>query len=257
MFTLIVSSIGYCVQLVLLALVLRREFRRQLMSFTVFMVLVVLRDTACLIVNRTSFYSSHAWFDIYWTSEFVISTMYLCVIVEIAMRSLRGYPSIWRPASTLLSVVALALTTWTVVSTMHYFGHHRQFVMVGDQHLVLTITILVLLLLAISSYYRVKLSPLYRLVLAGIGIYTSIEVVANQVQLQSRVGYTIWDNLRLSAFDIGQILWIYAALRCTASSAVEAELIPQSKYDDLSPQIHDRLQTLNFKLGKLFEIRSR
>ena len=227
------------------------------MSFTVFMVLVVFRDIACLIVNRTSFYNSLAWFDIYWTSEFVLTSIYLLMIAQIAMRSLRGYPSIWRSASTFLSVVALALVSWTVVSTMHYFGHRRQFVMVGDQHLVLTIIILVLLLMAICSYYRVKLPPLYRLVLAGIGIYTSIEMVANQVQFQSRVGYTIWNNLRVSAFKIGLILWIYAAWRWAAAPARQDELIPQSKYDDLSPQIHDRLQTLNYKLARLFEIRTR
>ncbi len=183
--------------------------------------------------------------------------MYLLMIAEIAIRSLRGYPSIWRPASTLLSVVAMALISWTVVSTMHYFGHRRQFVMVGDQHLVLAITILLLLLMAISSYYRVKIPPLYRLVLAGIGIYASIEVVANQIQFQSRSGFSIWNNMRLSAFAVALILWIYAVLRRATLPADQTELIPQSKYDDLSPQIHDRLQTMNYKLTKLFEIRDR
>jgi hypothetical protein len=104
MFSLLLSVLVYCLEFALLPLVLSRGFRRHLGIFVMFIVLLVVRDIACLIVVHTSFSRSAAWFDIYWTSEFVLSMMYLFIIAEIAKRSLRVYPSIWRPASTLLSV---------------------------------------------------------------------------------------------------------------------------------------------------------
>jgi len=251
MHSIIISLVVYCLELVLLLLVLRREFRRQLVVFTAFITLLVVRDIACAIVAQTSFSNSFEWFYIYWISEFALSTMYLFIIAEIARRSLSGYPSVWHPASRLLALVGLALMSWTVISTMRYLGHLRLFVMVGDRCLVLTITVLLLLLLAIDAYYRLKLPPLYRLILVGIGIYTSIEVFANEFEIRSRNGYSIWFDMRLLSFATALIVWIYGVWRWPASLAPQAELIPQSKYDDLSSQVHNRLRNVVQKLAHL------
>ena len=230
-------------ELTLVPLVLHRKFRGQLLSFTVFILLLAARDIAAWFFIPLSFRNSVAWFDIYWTTEFILSTMYLLVIADIAKRFLGRYPSIWRPASILLSVIALGLMSWTVASALPLFGHRRLFVMVGDRGLVLTTTILLLLLMTIGAYYRLKLPPLYRLVLVGIGIYTSIEVAANQFEIRSRIaGFQIWDELRLLAFGVALIVWTYAIWRWAGPSTRHAELIPQSKYEALSPKIHDWLR---------------
>jgi hypothetical protein len=253
----LLSGLFFCLELALVPLVLGRRFRGQLVSFTAFIILLAARDTVSWIFVPSSLRNSVAWFDIYWTTEFILSAMYLVVIAEIAKRSLSGYPSIWRPASTLLSAVALGLVSWTVASTLPLFGHRRLFVMVGDRCLVLTITILVLLLMAIDAYYRLKLPSLYRLVLVGIGIYSSVEVVANQFQIQSRVvGFWIWGEMRVLSFGAATIVWIYAIWRWAGPSARQAELIPQSKYEALSPKIHDRLREAIRKLATLAGERS-
>lgn len=259
MFSEILTVITYSLSLSLLALVLWRNLRRQLPVFTLFVVSFVTRDVAILFVSR-AFTLTRTWYFIFWTSEFIISAMYLFMIAEVARLFLRDYPSIWRSASRLLAVVGTALTTWTVYSAMRLFGHPRLFFSTGDQRLVLTITILILLLMSIGSYYRIKLHPLYRLALIGIGIYTSVQVVTNQIEIQNRLASTtpFWDFLRRGSFGISELVWMYAIWRWAAAAprSHQSELISQSKYDHLSPQIHNRLQDVIQKLASLVDQRS-
>jgi hypothetical protein len=246
----------YSLELALLPLVLAGKFRRQMVSFTVFVVLLVARDTVNIIFVRASFGNGLTWFYIYWSSEFILSAMYLVMIAEIAKRFLSGYPSVWRPAAILLSSVALGLMSWTVASAMRYVGHRRLFLMVGDRCLVLTITILLLLLMAIAAYYRLRLPLLYLLVLVGIGIYASIEVLANQFQIRSTTGYWIWDEMRRLAFGVSVIVWNYAVWCRAEPVARETDLIPQSKYEDISLKVHDCLREAIRKLAALAGERS-
>jgi hypothetical protein len=259
MFSEILTMIMYCLSLSLLALVLRRNLRRRLPFFTFFVISFITRDVATLFVNRAFTYT-RTWYYIFWTSEFIISAMYLFMIAEIASLFLRDYPSIWRSASRVLAVVGMVLTAWTGYSMMRFFGHPRLFFSVGDQRLTLTIAILILLLMAIGSYYRLKLHPLYRLVLIGIGIYTSVQVVTNQLLIQNRLAAAtpLWDFLRRGSFGISELVWIYAVWRWAAAAPAvrQSELISQSKYEHLSPQLHNRLQDMIEKLASLADQRS-
>jgi hypothetical protein len=251
--TIVVYSLSFC----LLFLVLSRNLYRRLPAFTVFVFSYVIRDLIAVFINYTPLVHTLTWIYSFWTWDIILTVMYLFVIAEIAKRFLRDYPSIWHSASRLLAVVTLALTSWTIYSAFRYFGHPSRFIMVGDQHLALTITILILLVMAIGAYYRLKLPPLYRLVLVGIGIYAAVQVVANQIQMQYHLGpNSIWDYLRRGSFTISVAVWIYAVWRWTGSPVRHAELIPQSKYDDLSPQVHSRLRDVIQKLATLAGQRS-
>jgi hypothetical protein len=259
MYSDFLTVVIYCLSLSLLALVLWRSLRRHLPVFTLFVVSFVTRDVATLLFIKRPFSLSLAWFYMFWTSEFVLSAMYLLVIAEVAGLFLREYPSIWRSASRLLAIVGLALITWTVYSATRFWKHPSQFVMVGDQRLVLTIAILILLLMAIGSYYRLKLHPLDRLVLIGIGIYTSVQVATNQLEIQYKMASSnsLWDFLRRGSFGISELVWIYAVWRWAAAGSPvrQSQLISQSKYERLSPQVHNRLQDVIQKLTSLVDQR--
>lgn len=252
MFSNVLTVIIYGLSLALLLLVLGRNLYRRLPVFTLFVVSFVFRDVIALFVAYTPLYRTLTWYWIFWTSEFVLTAMYFFVIAEIARLFLRDYPSIWRFASRLLAAIGLSLTSWSIYSAIRYFGPPRLFVMVGDQRLVLTITILILLVMAIGAYYSLKLPPLFRLVLVGIGIYTAVQVVASQIEIQYRLGpNSVWDYLRRGAFAISVIVWIYGVWRWAGPPVRHAELISQSNYDVLSPQVHRRLRDVIQKLANL------
>lgn len=260
MFSEFLTVAVYSLSLTLLALVLWRNLRSRLPAFTLFIISFVTRDLIMLFfVNRPFFYS-HALYYMFWTSEFIISAMYLVVIAEIAGLFLRDYPSIWRSASRVLVVVGMVFTAWTVYSATRFWGRPRLVVSVGDQRLTLTVTILILLLMSIGSYYRIKLHPLHRLVFIGIGIYTSVQLVTNQLEIQYRSAYAtpFWDFLRRGSFGIAELVWIYAVWRWAAAATPvrPSELITQSEYDYLSPQVHNRLQDVLQKLTSLVNQRS-
>jgi hypothetical protein len=252
MFSEIFSVVMYCLNLLLLVLLLARNGWRRLVFFTLFIVLLTVRDGVGLCIAHTSLGIGRPWIYTYWYSELVLSTLYLFMIAEIAKRFFQDYPSIWFNASRLLAIAALALISWTVYSTLRYVGHPRMFVLIGDQRLDLTTTIMLLLLMAIGAYYRLRLPPLYRLMLIGIGIYASVQVVTDQIEIRYKMGpESLFGYLRTWSYAISLVVWIYAVWRWAAPPATRAELISQSKYDHLSPQVHHSLQEVNLKLANL------
>ena len=254
MFSNVLTVIAYSLNFALLLLVLSRNLHRRLPVFTVFVFSFVARDVGALFVNYSPAARSLAWIYFYWTTEFLITGMYLFIIAEIAKLFLCDYPSIWRSASRLLDAVALVFTAWTVYSAFGYVQRPRFYMLIGDQRLLLTVTILILLVMAIGAYYRLKLPPLDRLVLVGIGIYAAVQVGANQIVMQYHLPPTLlWDVLRRGSFIISTAVWTYGVWRWAGRPAREPELISQSKYEVLSPRIHDRLRALHNKLDTLIQ----
>ena len=253
MFSNVLTVIAYTLSFGLLLLVLGRNLHRRLPVFTLFVVSFVTRDVISLFVVYTPFFRTLTWIYFYWTSEFILTGIYLFVIFEIAELFLCDYPSIWRFASRLLESVALALMCWTVYSAFRFLTHPRLFNMVGEQHLLLTITVLILVVMGIGTYYHLRIAPLYRLVLIGIGIYASVQVAANQMVIQFRLyePNPLWDSLRRGSFAVAMALWAYGVWRWAGPPVRHAELIPQAKYDDLSPQVHDCLRDVIQKLANL------
>jgi hypothetical protein len=257
MFSEVLSVVMYCINLLLLVLLLARNVRRRLFVFTLFVILLTVRDGVAIGIAHTSFGNGLPWIYTYWYSELILSTMYLFMIAEIAKRFLDGYPSVRFAASRLLTVVALALVSWTVYATMRYVGHPRMFILVGDQRLDLTTTLILLLLMAIATYYRLRLPPLYRLMLTGIGIYASVQVVADQIEMRYKMGpESLFGYLRTVSYAVSLVVWTYAVWRWATPPTDQGELIPQSKYEHLSAQVHDHLQDVNLKLANLAGQRS-
>ena len=138
---------------------------------------------------------------------------------------------------------------------MHHF---RQFIAAADQRFEFMQAIPLLLLLLLGAYYRVRISPLYRLILIGICIYSSVEVANSQFFAAKIIpGVTIFGYIRHGVFPIVLVIWTYAVWRWSATSTRPPDLISQEEYDSLSPQIHDRLRELNDRLSDLMGKRGR
>jgi hypothetical protein len=62
---------------------------------------------------------------------------------------------------------------------------------------------------------------------------------------------SIFGYIRRGSFLVASLIWTYALWRWGTISNTPPELISQGKYDDVSPQVHDRLRQLNGKLSDL------
>ncbi len=244
-----IVAISDCLLITLLVLAIRRNLYRRLASFTVYIVLLIAWDIVWLYVSHGSLYYQRVWFYIFWSAEFLLASLRLLTIAEISKRFLRGYPAIWAIASRLLIIITLILLGWTTHSAIQNIHHVRRFIIAGDQRFECTQAILLVLVLIIGVYYRLRIPHLYRLILIGIGMYSSIQVLATQIGLLHAL--TAFDYIRRATITVSIAIWTYAVWRWAAVPEPHIESIPQVTYDDLAPQVHDRLRDLNDKLADL------
>ena len=243
---------------VMISIIVHRKAYRRLFFFTIYLAANIIWGVLWRYVSRTPAFYLLTWLYIYWSVELLLSILRLLTIAEIARRFLRGYPAIRAFASRLLTGVAAALLLWTTYSAIHNLHHIRRFILLGDQRFECMQVVLLLTLLIIGAYYRIQIPPLYRLILIGIGVYSSIQVANNGLgMLLTILPNSIFDYLRRGASMVSLVIWTYAVWRWSAIPDPQPRLIPQSTYDRLSPELHDRLQDLNDRLAGLVGQRSR
>jgi hypothetical protein len=257
-FQTVMAPTSICLELTLLFVAWRCRLYRQLTFFSAYIVLVTVEELSGWWVSKTPWFYSGAFLYIYWYSQLVLSLLRLLTIAEIAKRSLRGYPAIWTLAWEILSAATLILLSWTTYSVVPYVHHVRRFIAVGGQRFELMQAILLLLVLVFGAYYHVRVPALYRLVLIGICIYSVVEVANSQMYLlRSALADSIFGYIRQGSYPISLAIWTYAVWRYGSSSNTPPELISQAAYDELSPQIHDRMRDLNDNLSDFMGKRRR
>lgn len=252
------GPIAEFLDLALLFISYRRKLWRQLVFFSAYVVLLIPYDVAGWWISYLPWFYSAAYLYTFWSIQFAFSLLRFFTIAEIARRSLRGYPAVWAFAWRILSFATIVFLLWTAYSAIHYIHHFRRFIAVPGQRFEFMQAILLILLLLLGVYYRVRIPPLYQLILIGLCIYSAIQVANNQILLLNKLSAdSIFAYIRRGSFMIPTGIWTYAVWRWGASTTPEPRLIPQTVYDDLSPQVHDRLRDLNDKLANLVDRRPR
>jgi hypothetical protein len=250
-FVWLTAPASICLELMLFYFAFRRRLYRQLVFFSIYIFIVTVQDLVGLWISYSSWYSAIAWNETYWSVQFVLSLLRLLTIAEIARRSMRGYPAIWAFTWRILSVAAVILLFWTTYSAAQNVHHFRKFIAGAGQRFEFMQAVLLLLLLLLGAYYRMRISPLFRLILIGICIYSAVQVANNQFLLVRSVRTdAVFDYVRRGSFLISFAIWTYAVWRWGATPDVPPKLVSQAKYEALSPQIHDRLRELNDRLAK-------
>jgi hypothetical protein len=240
-------------QLVTLAILFRRKLYRQLFFFTTYLAVCLVTDIEWRWVSLTPAFYSRLWFYIYWAIEFLLSILRLLAFAEISKRILRGYPTIFTTSAWLLTAATTILLAWTANPAIHYAQRRSIRIIIGDQRFALMQAVLILAILTIGAYYRILIPPLYRLILVGIAVYASVQVANDQMIIHQTAPVTqsIFDYVRRASIVLSIMIWTYAVSRWSALPELEPKLISRAAYDDLSPQVHNKMQELNDKLAKL------
>jgi len=252
LFVWITAPATFCLELTFLVLAYGKKLYRQLFFLTVYVACVAAIDVVAWWVTYSRLYGSVPWRYFYWSFQFLLSLLRLLTISEISWRTLRVYPAIWTFAWRLLTAAAAVLMFWTIHTAVQNRAHFRVFILSGSLRFEFMQAILLLLFFLLVTYYHIALSPLYRLVLIGTGVYSSIQVATNQLGIIGGAPpNSIPDYIRRGTYIIPVVIWVYAAWCWGTTPDSSPDLISQEKYDDLSPQIHDRLRRLNDKLSDM------
>lgn len=249
----VVAPTTIFLELALCSVAWRCRLYRQLAFFSAYIVLVTIEEFSGWWVSKTPWFHSDTYYYIFWSTQLALSLLRLLTIAEIARRSLRGYRAIWALAWQTLSAAAFVLLSWTAYSTVPYVHHVKRFIAIGGQRFEFMQAILLLLVMVLGAYYHLHVAALYRLILIGMCICSAEAVTSSQLYLlnNNRLAESIFGYIRQGYYPIPLAIWIYAVWRWGAASIAPPDLITQEKYDELSPQVHDRLRELNDKLAKL------
>ncbi len=257
------TYLAYCLEVLLLVLAVRKRIYRSLMILAIYIFLLFSRETVWLYISHTSYFGANRASYFYYISDGVLTLIRLLVIVEIGIRTLRGYPAIWPFAWRVLGLIGSALILWGTTAVIRDAHSPQQLILSIREFLNTSQALILLMVLAIGLYYRVFVPQLFRSIVVGICIFSAVQIfnselgryVANPTNsaLDDFIHRysSAFDYIYRCSFIILEIVWLRALWIWSPAPHRPPQLITQTVYDDLSPQVHDRLRELNDRLARV------
>ena len=115
----------------------------------------------------------YCYFYTYWILAFTLSFFRLYVILEICKLVLRDYSAVKTFAWRILSTVGVIMFSWTAYFAIRNAHHLRRLVLTFQETTDLTFALLLLTLMGLGVYYRIRIPTLFRYVLIGSCIYSA------------------------------------------------------------------------------------
>jgi hypothetical protein len=182
----------------------------------------------------------------------VLSFLRLSITLEICTLVLHEYPALKAFAWRILYGLSAVLFSWTTYFAIRNAHHVRVLILTFQQTTDISFALLLLTLMGIGVYYQMRIPQLYRLILIGSCIYSAEQAVGSELgRYTANPGNSVFDFAQRLCCTLMYAIWAWAVWRWGRTPIQPPELVSQSVYDDLSPQIHDRLRDLNDKLADL------
>jgi hypothetical protein len=246
---------GYITCIVATYFTFRRKLFRQLVFLTIYICLQVPRD---LILNWFNYWPPkipnfvyvNAYF--YWMTAIILSFLRILTIAEIGKRILSQSSAVWNLAWRVLAVIGICILVWTALGVIHEGNVMQKYIPTLEQRLNILAAFLTLALMGIGIYYRLLVFPLYQRILVGSCIYSAIQLVDLELErYTNNPTNSVADFTQRFAFSLMLGIWAWALWKWSGAKPQAQQLIPQAQYDELSPQVHDRLRKLNDRLAGL------
>jgi len=236
-------EVGVC------AYALRWRLYLRLPWFTGYLTLLVGHTLLVWFLYLGGGYDSRLTFYCYWATQGLLLTARAAVVAEIARRALREYRGIWALGWRLLCGVALLLLVHAALDARGNSAWIATFLVAAERDLELAVVGVLVLLLAICRYYGIRLEPVQRMVALGMGFYSALQVFNNSFLQAWLPGYfQVWNDIRVVSFQVALVMWIVALWRPLPVVTPAPALLPQTVYDELSPQMNYHLRLLNQRL---------
>jgi hypothetical protein len=251
--------IGYIACIAATYFAFRRQLLRKLVFLAIYIYIQIPRD---LILDwfyyRPPKIQNFLYIDIYfyWITAIILSFLRILTIAEIGKKILSQSPAVWKLGWRVLTVVAFSILVWTAFGVVHERQVLQQYILTLEQRLNILASFLTLALMGIGIYYQLLVFPLYRRVLVGSCIYSAVQLVDTELgRLTMNPSNSVFDFAQRFTFTLMIGIWAWALWKWSGAKPKTHQLIPQAQYDELSPQVHDRLRKLNDRLAGLYKQR--
>jgi hypothetical protein len=247
-------------QVVLAAVVFRNRYYVQLPRFAIYVAANLSQAIFLLGVYARYGFNSRQAYLLFWASESICVVARVLAGFEVIARTLEAYRGVWGLARRLLAISFLMVLCYTAAEAPRSV---KWVVVPTDRGFHLAFAVALVCCLVVIRHYCIQVPALYRSLLGGFCFYSCMAVLRNTVLqalferylLHFRYYQVFWDVASLLPFIIVQSWWAYALRKPAEASLPRPVPRPPTEYENLGPEINERLRRLNDLLSKVWKLR--
>jgi hypothetical protein len=245
---------GTLLRLLLCSLLLRRSTFREIPFFSAFVFLATARTLSLWWIYHDPTLESGIVFNFYWVTQLLNVAARGLAAAEVCWLALRAYRGVWELAWRLLAGVGLALTAFAAAAALSNTRSIAAVALRSERGLELAVAGLLLVLLAFSRYYGIRVPLVVRYIAAGLGLHAGIEVINDSFMYAWFASFFPWfAGIRVMSFDIALAIWCWGLRHPVAFAEPKPVLLEAQVYDEVTPQVSRRLRELNSRLLEMLK----
>jgi hypothetical protein len=242
--------IGLVAQLMVCGFLIFHRHYRKLPVFTAYIVLNLCQAGFLYLVYSRFGFSSHTGEVLAWLSEASTLILRSLATIEVLRLVLNPYRGIWGLGWRVLVVVFGVVLFYAAIQA----GSNMSWVIalaVRGVHLAFAVALVACLLLI--RHYCIPIRSPYKALLGGFCFYSCTVVLANlawqALFLRGFAHYQpVWQAATTVSYAVVQVVWAVALRKPLPAEEKQQALLPASLYQQISPEINQRLRALNEQL---------
>jgi hypothetical protein len=247
--------IGLVAQLMVCVFLIFHRHYRKLPVFTAYIALNLCQAGFLYLVYSRFGFSSHTGEVLAWLSEASTLILRSLATIEVLRLVLNPYRGIWGLGWRVLVVAFGVVLSYAAIGAGSNVAWAIALAVRGF-HLAFAVALVACLLLV--RHYSVPVHPAYKALLGGFCFYSCTVVLLNTV------GQTlfppefahyqlIWQVATTVSYAIVQVVWAVALRKPLPAEEKQHALLPASLYQQISPEINQRLRLINEQLAKFWK----
>jgi len=236
----------------LFALLLYRKNHRVYPYLFTYVLITLMQSAVLFATYRVWGFESPTARNVAWGVQGLVIAARALAVAEICRRVLARYRGIWALAWRMLLATAVLVLVYAWAASR---PNWQLAILSTDRGLELAIAVAIVILLLFVKYYEIVLGTTTYYLSVGIFLFSVFSVLNNTVLETWLHSYaTLWNLLGTLAFVASLLLWIWAVREKQPETPSEPELMPQSAYRTLAPQINLRLRNLNEQMSQIWHV---
>jgi hypothetical protein len=252
-----VWGISVAAQIIVCALLIFRGHFRKIPVFSSYAAANILQAGLLYMIYSQFGFGSRTALVLAWSSQTCLLLLRILATMEVLHLVLGPYRGIWGLGWRVLAGTFGVLLLYASIEARRNISWA---VVLADRgsHLAFAAALVACLLLI--RYYSIPVEFTYKVLLGGFCAYSCAAVLTNAMAYTlSLRGFAndepVWQLTTITAYVVVQIAWAVALWKVAPAGENKPALIKTSLYQQLSPQINERLYALNEQLNQLWRPR--
>jgi hypothetical protein len=249
-----VVAISAVAQVAVCSLLLSRGHFRKVPVFTAYIAVNICQGGFLYLVYAQFGFGSRSALVLAWLSQASIQILRALATMEVLHLVLGPYRGIWGLGWRVLSVAFFVVLSYAAIEAGRNISAA---IGLADRGFHFASAVALAACLVIVRYYSVPVDPPYKVLLGGLCVYSCTIVLANTIGhalfLRGFVNVKpIWQLTTIAAYAGVQGAWAVGLWKAAPAMQVHPALLTTSVYQQISPQINERLRLLNGQLSKFW-----